>query len=102
MAAKEMSYEISPLVQEVALEDRAAAMAFFLLEHTKSIFGVWNGRMSFADQRRLFGKVIGKGRIFIDGAIERVDMSIVTGFGQDRDVVWSKSWTAICNGTAFA
>jgi hypothetical protein len=99
---REMSYAISPLVQETAKEDRGAAMSFFLLDNVKSIFGVWVGRMSYADQRALFGKVIGKGRIYIDGAQELVDMSVSMAFGQDRDVVWSKRWSAIVNGSAFS
>ena len=50
-----------------AHQDYAAALALFLLEKTGSVFGRYEAHMKAAEQRALFGRSIGKGRIIIDG-----------------------------------
>ena len=44
----------------------------FLLANTGSVWGTWQGRMNYAEQRALFGRVIGKGLIIIDGLNETI------------------------------
>lgn len=65
--------------------DFAASLALFLLEKTGSVLGCWAGKLSAAEQRGLFGRFIGKGRIVIDGATERVCNRVKVCFGQDWD-----------------
>lgn len=94
--AANMPYEISPLAAEAAAEDRAAGMAFFLMDNTGSVLGHWAGRMAAKDQRKLFGKVIGRGVIIIDGDDETVGHNVSVCFGTMRETVWRESWTKIC------
>jgi hypothetical protein len=77
--------ELSPLVKKAAKVDRAAAMAFFLMDQGVGIFGKWIGRMNAKDQRALFGQYLGKGEIIIDGEQEAVKMRVSIAFGQDWD-----------------
>lgn len=65
--------------------DYAANLAQFLLEKTGSVFGYWRGKMSAADQRKLFGRFIGKGMICIDGEQETICNRVKVGFGHDWD-----------------
>lgn len=81
-------YEMSPVIGD----DYAANLAFFLLENTKSVCGRWSGWMKASDQRKLFGRFLGKGRIIIDGAKERVMMSVSVCFGTDWDAREDLSW----------
>lgn len=76
----------------VMLADYAANLAFFLLERTGSIFGVWSGKMSAAEQRKLCGIHIGKGTIIIDGASETVCNRVKVCFGLDYDDRNVRKW----------
>ena len=67
--------------------DVAANIAFFLMENGKSIFDSFRTRMRANDQRRLFGRFLGKGRLLIDGEDERVVNVVKVDFG--TDVAWS-------------
>lgn len=74
------------------LSDYAANLAFFLLERTGSIFGVWSGKLSAADQRKLYGTSLGKGTIIIDGASETVCNRVKVCFGLDYDDRNVRKW----------
>lgn len=89
---------VSDFVKEIAKEDRAAALAFFLQEVSGSICGQWIGRMSAADQRALFGRTIGRGRLIIDGATETVSMYVSVCFGTDSSCEYAQPWYAIAAG----
>jgi hypothetical protein len=65
--------------------DYAANLAFFLLEHTGSVCGVWCGRMTASQQRALFGRFVGKGRVIIDGTNETIVNRVKVCFGLDYD-----------------
>jgi hypothetical protein len=65
--------------------DYAANLCFFLQEKTGSIFGYWEGRMTAAEQRALFGRYLGKGVIEIDGTKELVLNRVSVCFGTDSD-----------------
>ena len=67
------------------MTDYAANLAFFLLDHTGSVCGVWRGRMAAVDQRKLFGRFLGKGLLIIDGSNETVRMIVSVCFGTDWD-----------------
>ena len=54
--------------------------------------GKWTGRMSAAEQRALFGRFLGKGRLVIDGENERVKMIVKVCFGTDWDTREDISW----------
>ena len=73
-------------------DDAAANLAFFLLENSGSIFGLWRGPMKAVDQRKLFGSFLGKGTLSIDGGEERVTMVVSVCFGLDwekrHDIPW--------------
>ena len=65
--------------------DYAANLAIFLTEHAGSCFAKWQGKMTAAEQRTLFGKYLGKGCIVINGEEETVLNRVSVGFGQDWD-----------------
>lgn len=92
---KQEFVELQPLVREAAKEDRAAALAFFLMDQDVGIFGKWKGRMRAADQRALFGQVLGKGLIVIDGDVEEVKMLVSVCFGQDWDCAEYFRWNEL-------
>lgn len=75
--------------------DRAASLALFLLEKTGSVFGSYIGKMTAAEQRGLFGRYIGKGRIVIDGRDETVANMVTVCFGQDYDYRNVTKWSAL-------
>jgi hypothetical protein len=75
--------------------DYAANLAFFLLEKTGSVSGAWQGRMTAADQRKLFGQFLGKGLIVIDGRTEQVQHIVKVCFGLDWDVKHSLKWNRL-------
>lgn len=91
----EATATLSDHTREVAATDRAAAMAFFLMDQGLSVTGTWAGRMTAADQRALFGRVIGKGRIFIDGATETVEMTVSADYTGMRSTEVMQPWAAI-------
>jgi hypothetical protein len=93
-----MPYTVSPHTAEAAQEDRAAGLAFFLQENVGSIFGTWSGNMKASDQRALFGRNIGKGLIYIDGAPEQVSMTMSVAFGAFRDTVFRATWADLTYG----
>jgi hypothetical protein len=69
--------------------DVAANIAHFLMAQELSIFGHWEGKMSAADQRRIFGIKLGKGTIAIDGENEEIIHYYKTCYGNDRErSVW--------------
>jgi hypothetical protein len=65
--------------------DHAAALAIFLTEKTGSCLNTWEGRMTAAEQRALFGRNIGKGTIVIDGTAETIHNRVKVCFGLDSD-----------------
>lgn len=65
--------------------DYAANLSFFLLEKTDSVLGQWAGKMTAAEQRALFGRFIGKGKIVIDGTAETICNRVKVCFGLDYD-----------------
>jgi hypothetical protein len=73
-------------------DDYAGNMACLLLEKAGSIFGKVNLRLSAKDQRRLFGRFIGKGVIVIDGENEEVHHMKQVCFGTMYDTDASYSW----------
>lgn len=73
-------------------DDWAANMAVFLLEKTGSIYGRFYGRIPAKDQRRLFGRFLGKGQIEIDGAQESLRHYVKVCFGLDSDCTVNLQW----------
>jgi hypothetical protein len=65
--------------------DYAANLALFLLEKTGTVFGRWVGKLTATEQRALFGRCIGKGRIVIDGEEETISNLVSVCFGRDYD-----------------
>jgi len=72
--------------------DYAANLALFLLEKTGTVFGEWEGRMTAAEQRALFGQFIGKGTIIINGAEETICNQVKVCFGLDVDRRNYRDW----------
>lgn len=89
---------VSEFVKGAAVEDRAAAMAFFLQEETGSVLGTWRGRMSAEDQRALFGRFIGRGLLVVSGEFETVSMYVSVCFGTDASCEICQPWAAIVRG----
>jgi hypothetical protein len=79
----------------VAQVDYAANLAFFLLDKTGSIYGVWSGRMTAKDQRALFGRFLGKGTIRIDGKDETLIHIVKVCFGLDWDYKDYLRWSQL-------
>ena len=65
--------------------DYAATLAFFLLDKTGGVCGKWQGKLLAADQRVLFGRVIGRGTIVINGEEETILNRVKVCFGLDWD-----------------
>lgn len=95
MPAAKYDYSISDLTREAAETDRAAAMAFFLMDNAGSIFGRFVGYMKAADQRLIFGRFIGKGLIILNGSDETVGLNVSVCFGTMRDTVWQRRWSEL-------
>lgn len=88
--------QLTDLTQSNSLTaDYAANLAFFLLEKTGSVFGFWKGRLSAAEQRALFGRFIGKGKIVIDGEVETICNRVKVCFGLDWDDRNVTEWRAL-------
>jgi hypothetical protein len=75
--------------------DHAASLALFLLERTGSVLGAWIGRMTATEQRALFGRYLGRGRIVIDGAAETICNRVKVCFGLDYDDRNLTRWSAL-------
>lgn len=73
----------------------AANLAFFLLEKTGKTTGLWSGKMTAAEQRNLFGRFLGKGRIVIDGYNEIIFNRVQVCFGHDYDDRNVTRWVAL-------
>lgn len=86
---------VQPVDNNSAMPDVAASLAFFLLDKTGSIFGEWTGRMTATEQRALFGRFLGKGRIIIDGETEKLIHRVKVCFGQDYDDTESLQWAQL-------
>lgn len=65
--------------------DYAANLAIFLMEKTGSVLSTWAGRLTANEQRKLFGRAIGKGLIVIDGEHETIINRVKVCFGLDYD-----------------
>jgi hypothetical protein len=72
--------------------DYAAQLALFLQKETGTVFGQWEGRMTAAEQRALYGRFIGKGVIVIDGTTEKVYQRVKVCFGTDWDDRGHVNW----------
>jgi hypothetical protein len=81
-------------------DDAAANLAFFLLENTGSIWGYWYGPMRAADQRKLFGRFIGKGWVCIHGEDETVKHSTSVCFGTMREYQSTHHWRDLSLGAS--
>ena len=88
---------VSQFVLDTAASDTSAALAFFLVEQGKPVYGMWTGKLSSADQRTLFGSFIGKGRIVIDGGNEKIHHLVTIAFGQDAEYDFTRKWEHIRN-----
>lgn len=75
--------------------DYAANLSFFLLEQTGSVLGLWAGKLTANEQRILFGRFLGKGKIIIDGANEVVFNRVKVCFGLDYDDRNITAWRAL-------
>lgn len=72
--------------------DYAAELALFLIEKTGTVYGEWKGKLTAVEQRALFGRFIGKGRIVIDGANETICNRVKVCFGLDYDDRNQTAW----------
>ena len=75
--------------------DYAANLAFFLLERTGTVLGAWHGHMLASEQRALFGRFIGKGVVWVDGAAETIEHHRKVCFGLDSECTVSLAWRAL-------
>ena len=66
--------------------DRAAFLALVLMELTGTTNGYVESRMTANEQRAIFGRVLGKGVIKIDGAACEISMRVKVCFGTDYDI----------------
>jgi hypothetical protein len=68
--------------------DYAADLAIFLVEK----IGNWTGNLPAAQQRALFGRFLGKGKLIIDGSEERLAHVVKRCFGLDYEVTADLAW----------
>ena len=72
--------------------DFVGNLGAFLIENTGSVFGSWAGKMPAKDQRKLFGRFLGKGRVYISGSGERIEHHVKVCFGLDSDMTERLYW----------
>lgn len=72
--------------------DIPANLALLLLDKTGTVLGRHQARMTAAEQRALFGRVIGRGTIIIDGDNETVTNRVKVAFGMDYDDRAQVTW----------
>ena len=77
------------------MTDFAANLALFLTERKGSPLAVWQGSLRAAEQRSLFGRFLGKGRLTIDGNAETIEHDRQVCFGLDRECTASIRWAAL-------
>lgn len=83
------TYQMPILGKPDSKYDVAANMALFMAANGLSIFDTWSGYMRAVDQRRIFGVKLGKGKIYIDGDLDRASCRVKTCFGSDsEESVW--------------
>lgn len=70
-------------------------MTLFLLEHTDSVCGEWTGRLPAAQQRELFGRFLGKGKITIDGEREYLIHTKKIAYGMDYEQTFYRPWSQL-------
>lgn len=75
--------------------DYAASLALFLVAKTGSTLKTWAGKLTAAEQRALFGRFIGKGKIVIDGERETIANRVKVCFGADWDDRNVTAWRAL-------
>lgn len=75
--------------------DYAAKLALFLLDKKGTIFGTWVGKLTATEQRELFGKFLGKGKIVIDGEHETLANRVKVCFGHDWDDRNVTKWSSL-------
>lgn len=75
--------------------EAAANLALFLKEKTGTIYGVWKGHMKAAEQRALFGRFLGKGRVVINGDAETITHTVKRCFGLDFETTFNSTWGAL-------
>lgn len=76
-------------------DDIVINLAFFLLENTGNVCGIYKGRMTAIEQRKLFGCFLGKGIIIINGNDETICCRIKIAFGGDYEDRYSMLWTEL-------
>lgn len=64
----------------------------FLQQKKGTCLSIWSGKMPAADQRKLFGRYLGKGTIVIDGKSETICNRVKVCFGLDWDDRSVTSW----------
>ena len=74
------------------MTDYASNLAIFLQDKTGTVCGTWAGHMLAKDQRALFGRFLGKGRLCINGATEMLSHSRRVCFGTDFETTARISW----------
>ena len=75
--------------------DYAANLAIFLTERTGSCLKTWSGKLTAAEQRALFGRSLGKGKLWIDGANETIEHHVKVCFGTDTECTANLKWSAL-------
>ena len=72
--------------------DRPALLALFLTERTGSCLKTWSGKLTAAEQRALFGRFLGKGKLWIDGGNETIEHHVSVCFGLDTECTARLKW----------
>lgn len=78
-----------------ATTDRAASLALFLTEKKGTPLATWAGKLTADEQRALLGRVLGRGRIVINGNEETVCNRVQVCFGHDYDDRNVTKWAAL-------
>lgn len=84
-------YRYTMPASELLGQDYAANLAQFLLENTGSVCGIIVTRIRATDQRKLFGRFLGRGSVEIDGDQEEVVHRYTSCYGQsiENTGVWT-------------
>ncbi len=77
------------------MTDYAASLALFLTEKTGSCLKTWSGHLPAAEQRALFGRFLGKGKLWISGEEETIEHHRKGCFGTDTECTATLNWRTL-------
>jgi hypothetical protein len=67
-------------------------LSTWLMAYRGSMLETWKGKLTYKEQRALFGCVIGKGTIYLDGESEMIKHNVKIAYGADYETTVLCTW----------